>query len=93
MTKTRDQNIWQLFIKVRYWNVPLALWNSAKYTTINIMESIYTLILSVFNCQLECLVSESEHNCCKKLAHKQKMKILELYKQLINTGPTSFVWN
>ena len=77
-----DQNASQFFFTVRCWDAFLVLWNSPQVATTTIMESLYTLILSVWNRQLEDYGQvlgfsfESTHNYSKDLSRKQKFQNL-----------------
>ena len=54
-----DQNVSQLFFRVRCLGVFFVLWDSAKVTKTSIVESIYTLILWAWNHPALCFSCES----------------------------------
>ena len=65
--KICDQSSSQLFFRVRCWDVFFVLRNLSQLTTASTTESIYTFILSVWNCLLELCISASNlHTICLK---------------------------
>ena len=71
--KICDQNVLQLFYRVRCWDTFIVLRNSPKVTTTSIMASLYTPPIRTL-----CFSFESTDNYSKDLSSKQKFKNLSV---------------